>query len=101
MAACLAVFRSILRSRAALTLARLASIASFSVFSRCFSALALWIYGLSAKWLEYGRCCSYMFNESSLMLEGVTLRLLVKLVVEMLVDLASSSVLDKKTTKDS
>lgn len=35
------------------------------------------------------------------MLEGVTLRLLVKLVVEMLVDLASSSVLDKKTTKDS
>lgn len=40
---CLAVFLSTLLSRAALTLARLASISSLSVFSRCFSALALWI----------------------------------------------------------
>jgi len=36
--------RSCLRSRAALVLARFASISSFSRASRCFSALALWIY---------------------------------------------------------
>ena len=42
-----------------------------------------------------------MFDESSLVLEGVTLRFLVEFVVEVLVDLASSSVLDKKTAEDS
>lgn len=42
-----------------------------------------------------------MFNESSLVLESVTLRLLVELVVQMLVDLASSSVLDEKTAENS
>jgi len=42
-----------------------------------------------------------VFNESSLVLEGVTLRLLVELVVEVLVDLACSSVLDKETSEDS
>lgn len=39
----LAVIRSCRRSRAALVLARLASISSFRTRSRCFSALALWI----------------------------------------------------------
>lgn len=36
-----------------------------------------------------------MFNKSTLVLEGVTLGKLVEFVVEVLVDLASSTVLDK------
>jgi hypothetical protein len=43
---------------------------------------------------------TYVFNESTLVLEGVTLGEMVKLVVEMLVDLASGTVLDKETTED-
>lgn len=42
-----------------------------------------------------------MFNESSLVLEGVTLRLLVQFVVKVLVDLAGRSVLDEKASEDS
>ena len=41
-----------------------------------------------------------MFDQSTLVLEGVTLAELVKFVVEVFVDLASSTVLDKKTSKD-
>jgi hypothetical protein len=40
----LACTRSCRLSRAALVFARLASISSLSTLSRCFSALALWIY---------------------------------------------------------
>jgi hypothetical protein len=36
-----------------------------------------------------------MFNQSTLMLEGVTLGELIQLVVEVLIDLASSTILDK------
>lgn len=43
MAALFAAALSTLRSRAALVLARLASISSCSSLSRCFSALARWI----------------------------------------------------------
>jgi len=41
--------RSCLRSRAALVLARLASISSLRMRSRCFSALALWMCSTSAR----------------------------------------------------
>lgn len=42
-----------------------------------------------------------MFNESTLVLEGVTLGEVVKLVVKVLVDLACGTVLDEKTAEDS
>ena len=42
-----------------------------------------------------------VFNESTLVLEGVTLGEVVELVVEVLVDLASGTVLDEKTAEDS
>jgi hypothetical protein len=42
-----------------------------------------------------------VFNESTLVLEGVTLGEMVQLVVEVLVDLAGSTVLDKKTAENS
>ena len=42
-----------------------------------------------------------MFNESTLVLEGVTLGEMVELVVEVLVNLAGGTVLDKETTEDS
>ena len=41
-----------------------------------------------------------MFDQSALVLEGVTLAQLVEFVVEVLVNLASSSVLDKKTSEN-
>jgi len=41
-----------------------------------------------------------VLNEGTLVLEGVTLGEVVQLVVKMLIDLASSSVLDQQTTKD-
>lgn len=41
-----------------------------------------------------------MFNESALVLEGVTLARVVQLVVEMLVDLAGSTVLDEESAED-
>lgn len=41
-----------------------------------------------------------MFNKSTLVLEGVTLGEVVKLVVEVLVDLSGSAVLDEKTAED-
>lgn len=44
---------------------------------------------------------TYVFNESTLVLEGVTLGEVVELVVEVLVDLASGTVLDEKTAEDS
>jgi hypothetical protein len=43
---------------------------------------------------------TYVFNESTLVLEGVTLREVVQLVVEVLVDLAGGTVLDEKTAED-
>lgn len=46
-----------------------------------------------------GKCLSYVFDQSSLVLEGVTLAQLVELVIEMLVNLASSTVLDEKTSE--
>jgi hypothetical protein len=43
---------------------------------------------------------THVFNKSTLVLEGVTLAEVVQLVVEVLVDLAGSAVLDKKTAED-
>ncbi len=43
---------------------------------------------------------TYVFNESTLVLEGVTLGEVVQLVVEVLVDLAGGTVLDEETTED-
>ena len=42
----------------------------------------------------------YVFYQSTLVLEGITLAQLVELMVEVLVNLASSTVLDKKTSKN-
>jgi hypothetical protein len=41
-----------------------------------------------------------VFNESTLVLEGVTLAQVVKLVVEVLVDLAGGTVLDEETAEN-
>ena len=41
-----------------------------------------------------------VFNESTLVLEGVTLTQMVELVVEVLVDLAGSTVLDEETAEN-
>jgi hypothetical protein len=69
--------------------------------SRAFSALALWIWEAcqfptssrdDAVMMSWP---TYVFNEGTLVLEGVTLGEEVELVVEMLVDLASSTVLYK------
>jgi hypothetical protein len=43
---------------------------------------------------------TYVLNEGTLVLEGVTLAEVVELVVEVLVDLAGSAVLDQQTTED-
>ena len=97
--------RSCLLSRAALVFARLASISSLRTFSRCFSALALWIYSkvspssLDNQFFGCGEN-TYMFNEGTLVLEGVTLAQVVQVVVEVLVDLASGAVLSEKATED-
>ena len=42
-----------------------------------------------------------MFDESTLVLEGVTLAEMVELVVEVLIDLAGGTVLDEKAAEDS
>jgi hypothetical protein len=44
---------------------------------------------------------TYVFNESTLVLEGVTLGEVVEFVVQVLVDLAGGTVLHKKTAEDS
>ena len=44
---------------------------------------------------------TYVFNESTLVLEGVTLGQVVQLVVKVLVDLSGGTVLDEKTAEDS
>lgn len=51
------------------------------------------------------RMCSaagitYVLNQSTLVLEGVTLAQVVELVVEVLVDLAGGTVADEQTTED-
>ena len=43
---------------------------------------------------------TYVFNESTLVLEGVTLGQEVELVVEVLVDLSCGTVLDEETAED-
>lgn len=43
---------------------------------------------------------TYVLNQSTLVLEGVTLAQVVELVVEVLVDLASGTVADEQTTED-
>ena len=43
---------------------------------------------------------TYVFNESTLVLEGVTLGQVVQLVVKVLVDLSGGTVLDEETTED-
>jgi hypothetical protein len=43
---------------------------------------------------------TYVFNESTLVLEGVTLGKVVELVVEVLVDLSGGTVLNEKTAED-
>jgi len=40
-------------------------------------------------------CVTYVFNKRTLVLEGVTLAELVELVVQVFIDLAGSTVLDK------
>lgn len=96
---------SCLRSRAALVFARLASISSLRARSRCFSALARWIYKtpkVSYTVLISQECgTTYVLNETTLVLESVTLAAVVELVVEVLVDLAAGTVLDEKTSEDS
>jgi hypothetical protein len=44
---------------------------------------------------------TYVLNQCSLVLEGVTFAQVVKLVVKVLIDLAAGTVLDEKTTEDS
>jgi hypothetical protein len=44
---------------------------------------------------------TYVLNQCSLVLEGVTLAEVVEFVVEVLVDLAAGTVLDQKTAQDS
>ena len=44
---------------------------------------------------------TYVLNEGTLVLEGVTLAAVVQLVVEVLVDLSAGTVLDQKTAEDS
>jgi hypothetical protein len=43
---------------------------------------------------------TYVFNEGTLMLEGVTLGEVVELVIKVLVDLAGGTVLNEETAKD-
>ena len=43
---------------------------------------------------------TYMFNQSTLVLEGITLAQMVKFVVEVFVDFAGSTVLDEEAAKD-
>lgn len=45
-------------------------------------------------------CVTYVLNEGTLVLEGVTLGGVVQLMVEVLVDLARGTVLDQQTTQD-
>ena len=54
--------------------------------------------------IHMGKCsgrASYMFNQSTLVLEGVTLAQVVQLVVEVLVDLAGGTILDEKAAENS
>lgn len=44
---------------------------------------------------------SYMFNQSTLVLEAVTLAQVVQLMVEVLVNLAGGAILDEKTAENS
>jgi hypothetical protein len=44
---------------------------------------------------------TYVLNQRSLVLEGVTLAQVVELVVKVLIDLAAGTVLDEKTAEDS
>ena len=48
-----------------------------------------------------GECITYMLDESTLVLEGVTLAKMVEFVVEVLVDLAGGPILHKKTAENS
>jgi len=43
---------------------------------------------------------TYVLDEGTLVLEGVTLAQVVELVVEVLVDLAAGAILDQKATED-
>ena len=89
-------------SRAALVFARLASISSLRTLSRAFSALALWIYhDLSACDYDQSSVSTYVLNQRSLVLEGVTLAEVVEFVVEVLVNLAAGTILHKKAAEDS
>ena len=81
--------------------ARLASISSFRILSRCFSALALWICHSQSSFVTLRGVKSYMFHQCTLVLECVTFAQLVELVVEVLIDLAGGSVLDKKASENS
>jgi hypothetical protein len=47
-----------------------------------------------------GRVPAYVFDQGALVLEGVTLAEMVEFVVEMLVDFASCTILDKKASED-
>lgn len=98
---CLASALSNFLSRAALVLARLASISSLRTLSRAFSALALWIYhDLSACDYDQSSLSTYVLNQRSLVLEGITLAEVVEFMVEMLVDLTAGTVLHEETTEN-
>jgi hypothetical protein len=98
----LAITLSCFRSRAAFLFARLASISSFMILSRAFSALALWICRpVSICSPSRSLVIAYVLNQCSLVLECVTLAEMVQLVVEMLVNLAAGTVLDEKTAENS
>jgi hypothetical protein len=72
--------------------------------SRCFSALALWIYRdiMSALWHLYRSVFStYVLDQRTLVLECVTLAQVVEFVVQVLVDFARGTVLDQQAAEDS
>ena len=54
--------------------------------------------GVDIVMMSWGQ--TYVFNESALVLEGVTLGEEVELVVEVLVNLSGGTVLDEETTED-
>jgi hypothetical protein len=91
----LATTLSCFLSRAALVFARLASISSLRTLSRAFSALALWIYLLMLAYDDNSTLLiTYVLNQRTLVLEGVTLAQVVEFVVKVFVNLAASTILN-------
>ncbi len=53
---------------------------------------------MSSRWVPQN-WATHVFNQSALVLEGVTLAEMVEFVVEMLVDLAGGTIFDEKTAE--